>query len=367
MSILLEPVQLGDFKLKNKIVMAPLTRCRADENRAPTDMMAKHYAQRASAGMIITEATSISPMAIGYPSTPGIWTDKQIQGWKKVVDAVHNEDGLIVLQLWHVGRVSDPMYLDGETPVSASAVKLNGSVRLVRPEKAYVTPREMTIQEIKETIQDYKQAAINAKLAGFDGVEIHGANGYLLDQFLQDSTNKRTDKYGGSLENRAKLMLEVTDAVCEVWGSGKVGVHIAPRCDTQDMGDSNPIDIFSYLVKELGKKNIAFIFSRAKIGDDNLAQTLKSKTTANYIINQELDQKTAESLVENGTADAVSWGQLIIANPDLAHRFANDIELNEPRPEFYYDGGETGYTDYPLLIEKSVIIPLLDSDIHLGL
>lgn len=347
MSILLEPVQLGDLKLKNKIVMAPLTRCRADENRAPTDMMAKHYAQRASAGMIITEATSISPMAVGYPSTPGIWTDIQIQGWKKVVDAVHNEGGIIVLQLWHVGRVSDPIFLDGKTPISSSAIKLNSHVKLVKPEKKYVTPRAMTLKEIKDTIQDYKQAAINAKLAGFDGVEIHGANGYLLDQFLQDSTNKRTDEYGGSLENRAKLMLEVTDAVCEVWGSGKVGVHIAPRCDTQDMGDSNLLETFSYLVSELDKRNLAFIFSRAKIGDDNLVETLKSKMNTNYIINQELDQKTAESLVENGTADAVSWGQLIIANPDLAHRFANDIELNKPKPEFYYYGGETGYTDYP--------------------
>ncbi|MGQ4002681.1 alkene reductase [Francisellaceae bacterium CB300] len=347
MSILLEPIQLGDFKLKNKIIMAPLTRCRADENRIPTDMMTKHYAQRASVGMIITEATSISPMAIGYPNTPGIWTNEQIQGWKKVVDAVHNEGAIIVLQLWHVGRVSDPIYLDGKTPISASAVKLNGNVRLVRPEKMYVTPREMTIQEIKGTIQDYKQAAINAKLAGFDGVEIHGANGYLLDQFLQDSTNKRTDEYGGSLENRAKLMLEVTDTVCEIWGSGKVGVHIAPRCDTQDMGDSNPIETFSYLVAELGRRNIAFIFSRAKIGDDNLAQILKSQTTTNYIVNQELDQKTAEFLVEKGIADAVSWGQTIIANPDLAHRFANNITLNLPKPEFYYHGGETGYTDYP--------------------
>ena len=347
MSILLEPVQLGDFKLKNKIIMAPLTRCRANENRTPTNMMAKHYAQRASAGMIITEATSISPMAVGYPRTPGIWTNAQIEGWKKVVNAVHKESGIIVLQLWHVGRVSDPMYLDGKTPISVSAVRLNGNVRLVRPEKAYVTPREMSIQEIKETIQEYKQAALNAKLAGFDGVEIHGANGYLLDQFLQDSTNKRTDEYGGSLENRAKLMLEVIDAVCEIWDSGQVGVHIAPRCDTQDMSDSNPIETFSYLVKELGKKNIAFIFARAKIGEDKLAQTLKSKTTTNYIINQELDQKKAESLVENGTANAVSWGQVIIANPDLAHRFANDIELNKPKPKFYYHGGETGYTDYP--------------------
>lgn len=353
MSTLLEPIQLGDLKLKNKIIMAPLTRCRADENRAPTGIVAKYYAQRASAGLIITEATSISPMAVGYPSTPGIWTDKQIQGWKKVVDAVHKKDGLIMLQLWHVGRVSDPIFLDGKTPISSSAVKLNSHVRLVRPEKEYVTPQAMTNQEIKDTIQDYKQAAINAKLAGFDGVEIHGANGYLLDQFLQDSTNKRTDEYGDSLKNRAKLILEVTDAVCEIWGSQKVGIHIAPRCDTQDMGDSNPLETFSYLVSELDKRNLAFIFSRAKIGDDSLVKTLKSKMNTNYIVNQELGQKTAESLIEKGIADAVSWGQLIIANPDLAYRFANDIRLNNPKPEFYYHGGENGYTDYPFAEQKS--------------
>ena len=220
--------------------MAPLTRCRADDNRVPTDLMTEYYSQRATAGMIITEATSISPMGVGYPNTPGIWSDEQIQGWKKVVDGVHKKDGLILLQLWHVGRISDPIYLNGEIPVSASAIKPAGNVSLVRPTKEFVTPRELSTKEVKDIIQEYKQAAINAKLAGFDGVEIHAANGYLLDQFLQDNTNKRNDEYGGSLEHRAKLILEVTDAVCDVWGAGKVGVHIAPRCDTHDMGDSKP-------------------------------------------------------------------------------------------------------------------------------
>ena len=261
MSILLEKIQLGDLKLNNRIIMAPLTRCRTDDNRVPTDLMTKYYSQRASAGMIITEATSISPMGVGYPNTPGIWSNEQIQGWKKIVDEVHKKDGLILLQLWHVGRISDPMYLNGKTPVSASAIKPAGNVSLVRPIKEFVTPKELSTKEVKDVIQEYKLAAANAKLAGFDGVEIHAANGYLLDQFLQDNTNKRNDEYGGSLECRAKLILEITDAVCNVWGAGKVGVHIAPRCDTHDMGDSNPINTFSYLGIRTRKKEYSiYIF-----------------------------------------------------------------------------------------------------------
>ncbi|BCD92172.1 alkene reductase [Francisella halioticida] len=286
-------------------------------------------------------------MGVGYPNTPGIWSDNQIKGWKKVVNAVHKKDGLILLQLWHVGRISDPIYLNGQTPVSASAIRPTGHVHLVRPKKALMTPRELTTEEVKEIVQDYKQAAINAKKAGFDGVELHAANGYLLDQLLQDSSNNRNDEYGGSIENRAKLILEVTDAVSEIWGSGKVGVHIAPRCDMYDMGDSNPLETFSYLISELSKKNIAFIFARAKIGNDNLTHILKNKCQTNYILNQELDKETAELLINKGDADAASWGQLLISNPDLVYRFTNDIKLTKPLPEFYYQGTENGYIDYP--------------------
>ncbi|MFC4892056.1 alkene reductase [Pseudofrancisella aestuarii] len=347
MSILFNPIKLGSLELKNRIIMAPLTRCRADQNRVPTDDMVTYYSQRATAGMILTEATSISPMGVGYPNTPGIWIEAQIQGWKKVVDAVHKEGGVILLQLWHVGRISDPIYLDGKIPVSASAVKPAGHVSLLRPKKEFVTPRELSLEEVENIILEYKQAAINAKKAGFDGVEIHGANGYLLDQFLQDGTNKRNDKYGGSLENRARLMLEVTDAVVDVWGHNYVGMHIAPRCDSHDMSDSDPVKTFSYLLSELSKRKLAFVFARASLGDDDLAGKLKSAFKGNYIINQQLDKETAEQMILDGKADAAAWGQRFIANPDLVRRYKEDIELNPPNPELYYHGGANGYIDYP--------------------
>lgn len=354
MSILHTPIQLGALKLQNRIIMSPLTRCRSDENRVPTDLMVEYYKQRATAGMIITEATSISPIAVGYPRTPGIWSKAQIAGWKKVTDAVHSEGGIILLQLWHVGRISDPIYLDGALPVSASAVKPAGTVSLVRPKKEFVTPRALTIDEIKQTISDYKKAAINAKEAGFDGVEIHGANGYLLDQFLQDSTNKRSDEYGGSLQNRAKLMLEVTDVVTEIWGSSKVGMHLAPRCDAHDMSDSNPVETFSYIASELGKRKLAFICSRAALGDDHLSKQLKKAFNGHYIINQGLDREAAEKAINNGEADAAAWGQSFIANPDLAKRFKYNIPLNKPRPELFYMGDHEGYTDYKFAATSEV-------------
>ncbi len=282
-----------------------------------------------------------------------MYSQAQVEGWKKVTKAVHAEGGIILLQLWHVGRISDPLYLDDALPVSASAIKPAGTVSLVRPKKEFVTPRALTIEEIKQTIQDYRQAAIHAKEAGFDGVEIHGANGYLLDQFLQDSTNKRTDEYGGSLQNRAKLMLEVTDVVTEVWGSSKVGMHLAPRCDAHDMGDSNPLETFTYIATELGKRQLAFICARANLGDDNLAGQLKKAFNGNYIINQGLDQKTAEQALEHGEADAAAWGQAFIANPDLVKRFAKNIPLNAPKPELFYMGDHEGYTDYRYALEPS--------------
>jgi 2,4-dienoyl-CoA reductase-like NADH-dependent reductase (Old Yellow Enzyme family) len=349
MSTLLEPIKLGQLQLKNKIIMSPLTRCRADAHRVPTPMMKEYYVQRATAGLIISEATSISPMAIGYPNTPGIWTEEQTEGWRDVVDAVHNAGGKIVLQLWHVGRISDPIYLNGELPVSASAIKPAGHPSLVRPKKEFVTPRALSTEDIQQVVAEYKHAAENAKRAGFDGVEIHGANGYLLDQFLQDSTNKRTDTYGGSLENRARLMLQVTDAICEVWPASRVGMHLAPRCDAHDMGDSNPLATFKYVCQELGKRNIAFICSRAALQDDDLAKKLKDAFAGPYIINQALTQADAELAIENGIADAAAWGVLFIANPDLVRRFSDKTELNEPKPDYFYFGEEKGYTDYKTL------------------
>lgn len=347
-SILFNPFNLGDLQLNNRIIMAPLTRCRASEGRVPNDLMVEYYKQRAGAGLIISEATSISPQGVGYPDTPGIWSQEQIEGWKKVTKAVHNEGGKIVLQLWHVGRLSDSSFLNGELPVAPSSIAADGHPSHVRPIKPYETPRSLTIAEIQNIVQDYKQAAKNAKLAGFDGVEIHGANGYLLDQFLQDNSNKRDDEYGGSIENRARLLLEVTKAVIEVWGASRVGVHLAPRCDAQSMGDSDPLATFSYVVTELGKLKIAFICARAVLGTDNLARILKTKFGGNYIINQQLTCQEAVNAIQNGDADAAAWGQLFIANPDLVNRFKNGLSLNSPNPKTFYGGGAQGYTDYPL-------------------
>ncbi len=255
MPSLFDPIMVGDLALKNRIFMAPLTRCRAvGGGRVPNDLMVEYYTQRASAGLILTEATSVTSMGVGYPDTPGIWSDAQVEGWKKVTSAVHKADGIILLQLWHVGRISDPSYLDGALPVAPSAVKPAGHVSLVKPTKDYETPRALELSEIPSLVEAYRKGAENAKRAGFDGVEIHGANGYLLDQFLQDKTNKRTDSYGGSIENRARLMLEVTDACIVVWGAGRVGMHLAPRADAHDMGDSDRTATFTYVAKELGAR-----------------------------------------------------------------------------------------------------------------
>lgn len=349
MSILFEPLKMGELTLTNRIIMAPLTRCRAGAGRVPTELMAEYYAQRATSGLIISEATSISPMGVGYPNTPGIWTDEQISGWHIVTQRVHQAGGKILLQLWHVGRISDPAYLDGAQPVSASAVAASGHPSLLRPIRPFVEPRPLSISEIYQVIADYRQAALNARRAGFDGVEIHGANGYLLDQFLQDSCNKRTDEFGGSIENRARLMLAVTDAVCEVWGSGRVGMHLAPRCDSHSMGDSNPRATFSYVARELGKRNIAFICARATLGSDNLARDLKQAFGGVYIINQNLTKQVAEAAILDGYADAAAWGKAYIANPDLVVRFKEHAPLNEPNPQTFYGGGSQGYTDYPFL------------------
>ena len=349
MSILFEPLQLGSLTLKNRIIMAPLTRCRSGEGRVPTELMVKYYTQRSTAGLIISEATSVSAMGVGYPDTPGIWSDEQIKGWQKVTDSVHKHGGLIFLQLWHVGRISDSIFLDGRLPVAPSAIAADGHPSLVRPIKSYDTPRALELDEIPGVVEEFKQGAINAKLAGFDGVEIHGANGYLLDQFLQDISNHRTDIYGGSIENRARLMLEVADAVINVWGADRVGMHLSPRCDVHSMGDSNPLATFSYVAGELGKRKIAYIFAREIQDADSMGARLKKEFGGTYIINQNLTQEVAEDVINKGDADAASWGQLFIANPDLPERFRQNAKLNEPKPELFYGGGEEGYTDYPNL------------------
>ena len=346
MSILFESIDLGNFKLANRIIMAPMTRARAGTERIPNDLMATYYAQRATAGLIISEATSVTPMGIGYADTPGIWSTEQIIGWKKITEAVHLKGGSIILQLWHVGRISDPMFLDGQTPVAPSAIAASGHVSLVRPEKPYVTPRALLLSEIPGIIEAYRVGAQNAKLAGFDGVEIHGANGYLLDQFLQDSTNKRTDQYGGNIENRARLALEVVDAVATVWEPQRIGYHIAPRMDSHSMGDSNPEATFTYLASELGKRKLAFIFSREAQGEGYLGNKIKKAFGGAYIVNQGLDKKTAVKIISEGLATAVSWGMDFISNPDLPRKLREDLPLTPVNRDTIYTKGESGYTDY---------------------
>jgi len=349
---LTDPIRIGDLQLSNRIIMAPLTRCRASKGRVPNDMMAEYYRQRAGAGMILTEATSVTPMGVGYPNTPGIWSEDQVTGWRKVTQAVHAEGGKILLQLWHVGRISDPVYLEGELPVAPSAIRPEGHVSLIRPKKEYVTPRALTLDEIPELVEAYRRGAENARRAGFDGVEIHGANGYLLDQFLQTNSNQRTDQYGGSIENRARLLLEVTDAVLSVWEPGRVGVHLAPRGDGHDMGDEDPAALFGYVARELGKRRLAFLCSREHEAEDSLGPDLKAQFGGTYIANENYEKSSAERWLAEGKADAVAFGRLYIANPDLAERFAIDAPLNEPDPTTFYASGPEGYTDYPNLAQS---------------
>ena len=350
MSTLFDPIQIGALRLPNRIVMAPLTRARAaGPGRVPNALMAQYYEQRASAGLILSEATSVTPMGVGYADTPGIWSDEQVEGWKLVTEAVHRAGGRIVLQLWHVGRISDPVFLDGQAPVAPSAIKPAGHVSLLRPMKDYETPRALTLDEVAGVVAAFRKGAENAKRAGFDGVEIHGANGYLLDQFLQDKTNRRDDIYGGPIENRARLMLDVTDACIEVWGADRVGMHLAPRRDSHDMGDSTPLETFSYVARELGKRGIAFICAREAIGDDRLGPALKQAFGGVYIANEKLSKESAAQLIERCEADAVAFGQWFIANPDLPARLQADAPLNPARPETFYGAGPEGYTDYPAL------------------
>lgn len=356
MSILLNPVKIGDLQLKNRVVLAPLTRSRAVDNRTPNDLMREYYQQRSSAGLILTEATAVHPKGVGYADTPGIWSSDQVNGWKSITDAVHSEGSLIMLQLWHVGRVSDPHFLDGDLPVAPSAIAPAGHVSLLRPQRPFVVPRALELQEIPGIVEAYRQGAENAKKAGFDGVEIHGANGYLLDQFLQDGSNHRDDEYGGSVENRARLMLEVTDAILTVWPAGRVGMHLAPRGDSHDISDSDPAKTFGYVAEHLGKRGIAFLCAReALVGQSGsrantrLGPDLKRAFGGSFIANEGFTLETAEQVIEAGEADAVAFGRDFIANPDLPERFKHKAALNTQDPTTFYSGGAAGYIDYPFL------------------
>ena len=351
MSMLFEPTVAGELKLKNRIVLAPLTRTRAiGGERVPNNLMAEYYAQRASAGLMLTEATSITPMGVGYPDTPGIWSKEQVAGWRAITKAVHDKGGQIVLQLWHVGRISDPSFLGGLAPVAPSAIAAEGNVSLLRPKRSFPLPRALEIDEIKQIIEAYAAGAKNAELAGFDGVEIHGANGYLPDQFLQDSSNKRTDNYGGSIVNRSRFLLEATDAAISVFGPGRVGVHLAPRGDAHSMGDSDPKALFGFVASALRDRGVAFIFAREHVGANSIGPHLKKIFGGHFIANEGFVRETAEEILKRGDADSVAFGKLFIANPDLPARFLKESAFNQLNTETMYGSTAVGYTDYPALI-----------------
>ena len=350
MSRLFDPLQIGALELPNRIIMAPLTRKRAGVERVPNAMMAEYYRQRAGAGLILSEATSVSPQGVGYYGTPGIWNDAQVKGWQRITHEVHGAGGRIFLQLWHVGRISDPELLGGQLPVAPSAIPAAGHVATLRPKRPHPVPRALETEEIPDIVEDFRRGAERAKEAGFDGVEIHGANGYLVDQFLQDKTNKRTDCYGGSVENRARFLLEIVDAVIEVWGADRVGVHLRPRGEEHDMGDSNPKAIFGYVADELAKRKIAFIFVREIEAEDSLLKEIKRRFGGPVIANELMSKEDGERFIEAGHADALAFGRDYIATPDLAQRLQHGLPLNTPNKDTFYGEGPEGYTDYPRVL-----------------
>lgn len=357
--ILFKPFQLGSLTLKNRILMAPMTRNRAGIDAVPTSLMATYYKQRASAGLIITEASQISAQGQGYPATPGIFSEAQIDGWKLTTDAVHTAGGLIFNQLWHVGRVSHPWYQEGnQAPVAPSAIPITTPIMTPEGPKDPVTPRALETEEITAIAEQYRNAAACAKRAGFDGVEIHAANGYLIDQFLRDGSNKRTDEYGGSIQNRARFLLEVIKQILAVWDSNKVGVRLSPVGSFNDMSDSNPEALYSYVLAELSKMKLAYIHIVEAMRDD-LKKNIKNLPVDFYrthydgtiIINSGYTKERAAEVITSGTVDLVSIGIPFIANPDLVERFKQGAPLNEPDTATFYGGDARGYTDYPALSE----------------
>lgn len=352
---LFTPTKLGSIALNNRMVMAPLTRNRAGAGNVPQDLNVTYYQQRASAGLIITEATPISAMGHGYPATPGIHTAEQIAGWKKVVDAVHEAGGKIVLQLWHVGRISHPSLLPNQAlPVAPSAIKPAGQAYTYTGLQDFVTPRALTTEELPGIVADYAQATRNALEAGFDGVEIHAANGYLLDQFLRDGSNQRSDNYGGSIANRVRLLLEVTEAVVAVADADRVGVRISPLNPFNDMADSDPQALFNHVAEALSPFGLAYL--HVVEGGTHGLETppfdftlLRSLFKGAYMANLMYDKAKGNAALAAGSADVIAYGVPFLANPDLVARFAKDAPLNTPDQASFYGGTEKGYTDYPTL------------------
>lgn len=346
--------KLGPLELPSRIVMAPMTRNRAGEGNVPSDLAVEYYRQRSGAGLIITEATQVTQEGQGYPYTPGIHSPEQVAGWARLVDTVHAAGGRIFLQLWHVGRISHPSYQpNGAAPVAPSAIKPSGQVYTLQGPQDFVTPRALALSEIPGVVEQFRKGARNALEAGFDGVEIHGANGYLLDQFLRDGTNKRTDAYGGSLANRARFMLEVTEAVCSVWGSNRVGIRLSPLNAYNDMYDSHPEETFNYAVEQLNRLGLAYLHvtemgkGSGAAGPDFDPRILRKLWKGPYIVNGGYDFERANAALAAGDTDLVAFGVPYLANPDLPLRFAHKAPLNPPDQATFYGGGAKGYIDYP--------------------
>jgi len=355
---LFDPVQLGALALPSRIVMAPLTRCRAAEGNVPVALNAEYYRQRASAGMIIAEATSVSPQGFGYPNTPGIFTAAQVAGWRGVTSAVHAAGGRILLQLWHVGRISHPSYQpDGGLPVAPSAIKPQGKIFTGTAMEDYVAPRALERSEIPGVIAEYVHGARLAKEAGFDGVEIHNANGYLLDQFLRDGTNRRGDDYGGSVQNRVRLTLEVTEAVVGVWGADRVGIRLSPGGVFNDMHDSDPLETFGHVLKELDSMRLAYAHVTRVTAQDVAhgakegvgPRELRPHYRGNIVSAGGFTRESGERALAEGWADAIAFGVPFLANPDLPERLRRHAALNVPDENTFYAPGPKGYTDYPAL------------------
>ena len=343
---------IGKLNLSNRMVMAPMTRNRAAEGNIPQEINVKYYRQRASAGLIITEASPVSEEAVGYPATPGIYTEQQVAGWRKITEAVHNEGGHIFIQLWYCGRISHPDLLpDNQLPVAPSAIRPEGEAVTYEGMKSFVEPRALETDEIKNIVLQYKHAAQMAKQAGFDGLEIHAANGYLIDQFLRDATNQRDDEYGGNAENRMRFLNQVIDAIFEVWQSHNVGIRLSPENNFNDISDSNPQAHFNYFITQLNSRKLAYLhllegdmMSKSRTID---YRVLRDAYNGIYIANNGYDKSRAEAAIGNGDCDLVAFGIPFLANPDLVFRFQNDLKLNEADQNTFYGGDETGYTDYP--------------------
>jgi len=363
---LLQPITIGDLRLKNRVVMSPMTRSRADNaDNAPFDIHVKYYVQRAGAGLIITEGSQVSKAAVGYINTPGIYSQSQIDGWKKVTEAVHAEGGKIFIQLWHVGRISHPDFHNGQLPLAPDAINPHTKSYTPQGFKETVTPQKMTIEDIKQTVEDFKHSAINAKHAGFDGVEIHASNGYLFHQFFNRTSNQRTDEYGGSIQNRTRFLFEVLDEIAEVWPQNRIGVRLNPSLHGPfgTIADEETIPTFDAIVSRLNDYDLSYLHlsepftdvSEVDFLEIDIVKRYRPVYTGTLMINNNFDQQKGNAVIEAGSADLVSYARLFISNPDLPTRFKKNLPLAGWDESTFYTPGEKGYTDYPAYAEEAVL------------